>query len=103
MALDLGFDDGQAAIAAVVEQLCRDRCNDEVVRRAAGAFPEELWRELADLGVLSLASSGGEGGALELVAALEPLGRAAFPGPLVATILAAQLLPEKERVAVISG
>ena len=103
MALDLAFDDGQAAIGAMVEQLCRDRCDDEVVKRAADAFPLDLWRALADLGVLSLAAPAGEGGALELVAAQEALGRAAFPGPLASTFLSAQLLPEKERVAVTSG
>jgi hypothetical protein len=101
--LDLDFDDAQAAIGAAVEAFCADRCTDETVKQSAGRFPAELWRELADLGMLGLASPEGEGGALELAAALEVLGRALFPGPLAATFFATQVLPEKERGAVIAG
>ena len=49
---------------------------------------EALWRELAALGVLALATPEGDGGALELVAALEALGDGVFPGPLPATFFA---------------
>jgi hypothetical protein len=38
-----------------------------------------------------------------MVAALEPLGRAVFPGPLPATFFATQVLPEAERRRVSSG
>jgi alkylation response protein AidB-like acyl-CoA dehydrogenase len=101
--LDLGLDDAQQAIAGAVAQFCRDRCPDAVVRAAAEAFPMELWRGLAGLGVLALATPDGGGGALEIVAAQESLGRAAFPGPLSATFFAAQLLPESERGALVDG
>jgi alkylation response protein AidB-like acyl-CoA dehydrogenase len=101
--LDLSYDDAQQAIADSVAQFCRDRCGDAVVRAAAVHFPMELWRALAELGVLALATPEGAGGALEVAAAMESLGRAAHPGPLAETFLATQLLPEAERRAVASG
>jgi hypothetical protein len=58
---------------------------------------------MAELGVLALATPDGDGGACELVAAVEALGRAVFPGPLLGTLCAAQLLPPRERDAVIRG
>ncbi len=101
--LDLSLDAGQRAIGDAVAAFCRDRCRDEVARRAAARFPRDLWRELASLGVLAIATPDGVGGALELVAAHEALGRVGFPGPLVATHLAAQLAPERERTGLVSG
>ncbi|MEE8581101.1 MAG: acyl-CoA dehydrogenase family protein [Myxococcota bacterium] len=103
MSLDLGFDDTQLAIFEGVDQFCRDRCGPEVVKAAAAHFPSGLWRDLAELGVFAAATPEGEGGALEIAAVMEALGRAVFPGPLAATFLATQLLPEAERVAVASG
>ena len=90
-------------IGAALEQFCADRCTPEVVKQSAGRFPDALWRELAALGVLALATPEGDGGALELVAALESLGRAVFPGPLASTALACQLLPEADRKSVVAG
>jgi hypothetical protein len=52
---------------------------------------------------LSLATPEGVGGAAELVAACEALGTAVFPGPVCASVLAAQLLPEAERRSVTRG
>jgi len=101
--LDLDFDDGQQALADAVAQLCRDRCDDDAVRAAAHAFPAAPWRELAALGVLEIGTPEGEGGALELAAALESLGQVVFPGPLVATAFAVRVLPEAERRRVASG
>jgi len=101
--LDLAFDDGQQAVAAAIAQFCAERCPDEVVKAQGNRFPSDLWRELAELGVLSLVTPEGDGGALELVAALESLGAAVFPGPLAATFFATQLLVEEERVAVGAG
>jgi hypothetical protein len=101
--LDLDFDDAQQAIHASASQLCRDRCSDEVVKAASGTFAFGLWKAMAELGVLALATPDGEGGACELVAAVEALGRAVFPGPLTGSICAAQLLPPRERDAVVRG
>ena len=103
MSIDLAFDDGQEAIAQAVAQLCADVCDEDTVKAATGRFPRELWSQLAELGMLAIATPEGEGGALEMVAAMESLGRAVFPGPLVATFLATQLLDEADRVEVIEG
>jgi len=104
--LDLDFDDGQTAVADAVAQFCADRCDADVVRNSSAAFPTELWRELAALGVLS---AGGprqhdEGaGALEACAAMESLGAAVFPGPLAGSYLALHVLSESEASAVADG
>jgi alkylation response protein AidB-like acyl-CoA dehydrogenase len=103
VSLDLSYDDAQQAIAAALSHFCRDRCSDEVVKAGNGSFDRGLWSDLAELGVLALATPEGDGGATEMVAALETLGRAVFPGPLPATIFATQLLAEDDRVAVSSG
>lgn len=103
MSPDLALDDGQQALADALAAFCRDRCDDAAVRAAAGTFPEALWRELAGLGVLQIGTPEGEGGALELVAAMESLGRAVFPGPLVDTAFAVRVLPEADRRAVGAG
>ena len=101
--IDLAFDDAQEAIGAAIGQFCEERCPDEVVKGLENRFDPELWRELGELGVLALLTPDGEGGALELVAAVEALGRGVFPGPLAATFFATQLLPEAQRVRVASG
>jgi hypothetical protein len=103
LSLDLSFDDAQQAIADAVARFCAERCPEAVLRATAGTLPRAPWRELAELGVLALATPEGDGGACELVAALEPLGAAVFPGPLPATVLATQLLDAGERARVASG
>jgi alkylation response protein AidB-like acyl-CoA dehydrogenase len=103
LSLDLTFDDSQQAIADTVAKFCAERCDEAVVREAAGTLPRGLWSELAQLGVLALATPEGDGGACEIVAALEPLGAAVFPGPLAATFLATQVLDEAERERVVEG
>ena len=103
MSLDLALDDAQQAIAEAVAAFCRDACPDEVVKELAGTFPAQPWKGLAELGILTLLTPEGEGGAVELVAAMEALGRAVFPGPLAATFFATQVLPEKQRAAVSHG
>jgi alkylation response protein AidB-like acyl-CoA dehydrogenase len=103
LSLDLAFDDTQQAIADAVAQFCAERCPEAVVRASAGTLSLALWRELAELGVLALATPEGDGGAREMVAALESLGAAVFPGPLPATFLATQVLDGAERARVASG
>jgi alkylation response protein AidB-like acyl-CoA dehydrogenase len=99
---DFAFDDAQLAVADAVARFCREQ-GAEGLARADGAPPRAFWRGLAALGVFALAAPDGEGGAAELAAAFEALGRAACPGPLVATVLAAQLLPAPERAALVAG
>jgi hypothetical protein len=103
LSLDLALDDSQQAIADAVAKFCAERCPEAVVRETAGTLPRALWRELAELGVLALATPEGDGGACELCAALESLGAAVFPGPLAATFLATQVLGAKERARVAQG
>jgi alkylation response protein AidB-like acyl-CoA dehydrogenase len=105
VSVDLDFDDAQQAIAAAVGAFCRERCSDALVRaaRECGELPHEQWRELAALGVLAAATPEGEGGALEVCAAVEALGWVAFPGPIAESLCATQVLPEAERVAVAEG
>lgn len=102
MSIDLAYDDAQEAIRDAIAQFCRDRCDDDTVKASAGRHPEALWRELAELGVLS-AGIEGEGGALELCAAMEALGHAIFPGPIFTTVLAGQVLNGRERDALVEG
>lgn len=99
--LDLDLDDDQRALADSVRRFCYDHCSDTVVR--APGVPDELWRSLAEMGVLLLATPEGGGGALEIVAAMEQLGEAACPGPLVPTFFAAQLLDGDARMAIGKG
>jgi alkylation response protein AidB-like acyl-CoA dehydrogenase len=103
MSLDLDFDDAQNALIEGLTAFCRERCDEVAVRAAATTFPRALWSELAELGVLSAGAPSGEGGALEICAAMETLGRAAFPGPLVGTFVAMQLLEGELRDAVADG
>jgi alkylation response protein AidB-like acyl-CoA dehydrogenase len=103
VSLDLELDDAQQAIADALGQFCAERCGDAAVKAGGGRLPEGLWGELAELGVLALATPEGEGGAMELVAAMEALGAALFPGPLAATFFAAQVVPAAQRAALARG
>lgn len=100
---DLAFDDSQQAIADALTQFAAERCPDEEVKALENRFPAELWRELAELGVLALLTPDGDGGAVELTAACDALGRAVFPGPLAASFFATQVLPGSEARRVASG
>jgi alkylation response protein AidB-like acyl-CoA dehydrogenase len=102
VSLDLELDDTQQALARAVEAFCRES-GGEALARADGAPSRAVWRGLGELGVLACATPEGDGGACEIVAALEVLGRACFPGPLAAGFLATQILPERERRAVGAG
>ena len=72
--LDLSFDDAQQSIADALGQFCEERCPYEAVKELENGFSPELWRELAELGVLALMTPDGDGGAVELAAACEALG-----------------------------
>jgi len=103
VSLDLEFDDAQLAMAAAVAQFCRDRFNPLEAVCPGTPFSRVLWCELAALDVFGLAIPGSGGGAIEVAALMESLGRAAFPGPLAATFLAMRLLPEPARIRVAKG
>lgn len=102
--MDFEPSEFQTELAAAVRQFCVGRFPMEYVRtltdRAAvggSAIDRGRWRELAELGLFSLRvaeQQGGLGLALgDAVLAFEELGRAAVPGPLVATHLASELFP----------
>jgi alkylation response protein AidB-like acyl-CoA dehydrogenase len=70
---------------------------------APAADIRKLWPELAELGVLALASDPDSGGAAEVAIAAEELGRVACPGPLVASVVAAGSLTGETRDLVREG
>ncbi|HEX4504571.1 MAG TPA: acyl-CoA dehydrogenase family protein [Alphaproteobacteria bacterium] len=96
MALDLTFDAESVAIADSVARFCAQQMGD-------GGFSRDLWKSLADLGVLALGAEPGSREFRHIAAACEALGRAGFPGPLAATFFAAGLLPPERAEAVIDG
>ena len=107
-ALNLNFNEDQQAIADAIERFCESRCDTAVVKGLTDTFSSPLWRELAEMGAFTPATANaspdnGQGGALEICAMAEVLGRHVFPGPLAATYLATQLLDEDERLAVMEG
>lgn len=104
----------QTTYAQVVVGLTRRMGRPEDVRAAgaANAGPQTpLWKALDEIGFLSLLAPeefGGGGSELEMVAAIEVLGEAAAPGPLVehaavAVPLLAQVAPERLERAISSG
>ncbi len=103
MTLDLTWNGEQQAIAESVAKLAREKATPQAIDACTGRFPSELWHALAELGVLALGTIEGGGGALEIVAACEQLGRAAFPGPIADTFLATQLVDDAEREQIGSG
>ncbi|MDA3624000.1 acyl-CoA dehydrogenase family protein [Saccharopolyspora sp. WRP15-2] len=84
----------QQALAESVRSYCAAHCTEEV--RGPGPFPWSFWQGLAELGVLSLAMPGEDGGAGEIAAVGAELGRAAAPGPVAATVLATHTLPPEQ-------
>lgn len=88
--MDFAFTDEQLAFRDVVRNLLEELCPPARLRRAwsAGEHPlQDLWRALAEVGVLGLLAPESAGGVdrseLDLVLALEETGRAALPGPVV--------------------
>ncbi|NDZ78667.1 acyl-CoA dehydrogenase [Streptomyces sp. SID10853] len=103
MSEPVAFTPDQEALAGSVRSYCAARCTEDVQRAGSEAFPRPFWEGLAELGVLSLAVPGEEGGAGEIAAAAMELGRAFAPGPLAATVFAAHTLPAVYTPAVVSG
>ena len=107
MSTGLSFapSENQQAVAASVARFCTANDAESAARNTEGDFPRELWRALAGLGVFTPTAPGYEdaGGALELCAICTALGEHAFPGPIAATYVAVQVLPEHEREQVMAG
>jgi alkylation response protein AidB-like acyl-CoA dehydrogenase len=87
----LAFDEAQQSIHDALLSFCEAHASDAVGRIA---WSRGLWSELGELGILAPCTPAGEGGALEIVAAMEALGQGACPGPFVGTYFATQALAE---------
>ncbi len=96
--MDFELSDDQVALQSELRRFLTDRV-DHDGRRAAGELPgavdRELWQALAAMGVFGISvpeADGGVGlGLAEATIVFEELGRAAVPGPTVASFLAATL------------
>ncbi len=92
--MDFELSADQAALQEGIRNLCEGRFPMESVRglTETGGVDRGLWTELAETGVFSLVlpEPAGVGlGWADAVLVFEELGRAAVPGPLVASLLAA--------------
>jgi len=88
--LKLSYDDEQLALQDSIDGFCR-RVGTGPLFAADSPLPSTFWSGLASLGVLALGTEAGGGGALEIAAAMETLGRHGAPGPLVGTFFATAL------------
>lgn len=98
--MDFELSDDQVALQEAVRAFCESRCGSEAIHELAdaGGPTRQLWQELAEMGVFGLCVPEEQGGAglgwVETMVVFEELGRSLVPGPLAATFLAAQHLPE---------
>jgi alkylation response protein AidB-like acyl-CoA dehydrogenase len=102
--VDFELTTDQVDLKDGVRKLCEGKFPVEVVREG---FDRTRWQALAEAGVFALRiPEGADGvglGMAEGVLVFEELGRAVVPGPLVATEVAAQLLPSAAWGAEIVG
>jgi alkylation response protein AidB-like acyl-CoA dehydrogenase len=96
--MDFEPTDDQQALQAELRRFLADRVTSEARRAIAGlpgAVDRDLWRELGGMGIFSLTvpeADGGVGlGLADATLVFEELGRAAVPGPVIGTFLAAGL------------
>jgi alkylation response protein AidB-like acyl-CoA dehydrogenase len=101
--LDLDFNEDQRAIAGALSSFCTDHLGLHNLKQLQPAFDRASWRALAELGIFAPGTFLGEGGALEICAISEALGKHVFPGPIAATYLAAQVLEGDELASVVDG
>ena len=98
--MDLDFSEEQQMLRATVRGLCERHSPLDTVRRLEDdpvGYSAELWKQLADAGVLGLVipeSFGGSGlGAIDCAILYEELGRALAPSPhFVSSVLSAETL-----------
>lgn len=98
--------DDRVALIESVRRLLADRCTEADVRRimdSESGHDPDLWRALADLGVVGLVApeaSGGAGlSAVELELVMEEAGAALLPAPLISTAIATVLVPDLDGLA----
>lgn len=100
--LKLSYDDEQLALQDSIAGFCR-RAGTGPLFALDDPLPPSFWSGLAQLGVLVLGTEAGGGGALEIAAAMETLGKHGAPGPLVGTFTATALLGADDIEAIGSG
>src|SRR4029453_11511166 len=93
-AMNFSFSDDQILLRNSARALLDEKCKPEHVRvtmENAAGYGEDLWGEMAKLGWLGLPfpeQYGGAGlGLVELAVLHEEMGRAAYPGPFLATVI----------------
>lgn len=93
--MDFGLSDEQLLLQETVRRYLTDRCPTSRVRaimETESAHDEDLWRELAELGVTAALVPEAYGGLgqelLDLAVIAEELGYAATPGPFLASAMA---------------
>ncbi|NUL03155.1 acyl-CoA/acyl-ACP dehydrogenase [Streptomyces lunaelactis] len=98
--MDFRLTDDQRALRSGVRELLAGRFGRDALRAAVdreGTVDRELWRQLGEAGFFALRLPEAEGGVglglPEAVLAFEEAGRALLNGPLVATHLAAGIVP----------
>jgi alkylation response protein AidB-like acyl-CoA dehydrogenase len=77
-----------------------------LTKRAEGGAADasaDLWKDLADLGLLGLCTPAVGGTPLDLAVAMETLGAHLCPGPVLAAIAAVEVLAGEQLEAVVSG
>lgn len=89
------------ALVDSVRRLLANRCTEADVRRimdSESGHDRDLWRALADIGVVGLTApeaNGGAGlGAVELGLVMEEAGAALLPAPLISAAIATALAPD---------
>ena len=88
MSVDLSLGDEAEAIAEMIRRFARDH---------EGGFVRDRWNALCELGLFTI------GGAKEIVAAMEALGKANIAGPLEGTFVTVRLLGLEHSDALTSG
>jgi alkylation response protein AidB-like acyl-CoA dehydrogenase len=98
--MNLDFSEEQDMLREMIRGLCNEYCSVETVREMedhAVGYPDELWKQMGELGVLGLlipeSYGGGEQTMLEAAIVYEELGRALAPTPhFVSSVVSAGAL-----------
>jgi alkylation response protein AidB-like acyl-CoA dehydrogenase len=93
--MDFSFSDDQTAISSLAKQILEDGAKHERLKQLeakdAPRFDAELWRKLAEAGLLGVAideaHGGGGQGFLELALLIEQVGRTTAPVPVIETLV----------------